>query len=139
MNRADDLTASQAKALRLAIDHGYVVIGRGYGRDMATENAVSAATWSNLVGRGLLTMHSDGRPTYGNAPRAERGRNGYLTELGRAAIQAAIVHAEAEAARHLGNYNEETTRGDTVKATRSLAASQRWLDKANDLRGWGEA
>jgi hypothetical protein len=48
-----------------------------------------------------------------------------------------IVHAEAEAARHLGNYNEEIERGANKTAEKSLEKSQRWLDKANDLRGQG--
>jgi hypothetical protein len=49
-----------------------------------------------------------------------------------------IAHAEAEAARHLGNYNEEIARGAVKTAEKSLDKAQRWLDRANDLRGWGE-
>jgi hypothetical protein len=47
------------------------------------------------------------------------------------------VHAETEAGRHLGNYNEEIERGALKAAERSLAKAQRWLDVANDLRGQG--
>lgn len=56
------------------------------------------------------------------------------TEGGRAMV----VDAEAEASRALANSNEARERGRAAEAERHLAASQRWLDKANDLRGWGE-
>jgi hypothetical protein len=48
-----------------------------------------------------------------------------------------IVHAEAEAARHLGNYREEIARGAEKTAEKSLNQAQKWLDRANDLRGQG--
>lgn len=48
-----------------------------------------------------------------------------------------LVHAEAEAARHLGNYNAEMERGAVKTAAKSLEKAQRWLDKANDLSGRG--
>lgn len=49
-----------------------------------------------------------------------------------------IVHAEAMAARYLGNYNEDLAAGRAKGAEKMLAKSQYWLDVANDLRGWGE-
>lgn len=49
-----------------------------------------------------------------------------------------ITHAEAMAARYLGNYNEELEAGRTKGAEKMLAKSQHWLDRANTLRGWGE-
>jgi len=51
--------------------------------------------------------------------------------------QERLVHAEAEAARHLGNYNEERERGAVKSAAKSLEKAQRWLDKANDLSDRG--
>lgn len=48
-----------------------------------------------------------------------------------------LVHAEAEAARHLGNYNAEMERGAVKTAAKSLEKAQRWLDKANNLSGRG--
>jgi len=48
-----------------------------------------------------------------------------------------LLHAEAEAARHLGNYNEEMERGALKTAKKSLAKAQRWLDIANELSGRG--
>lgn len=48
-----------------------------------------------------------------------------------------IAHAEAEAARHLGDYNEHREAGRLGAAERSFWRSQRWLDRANDLRGQG--
>ncbi len=49
-----------------------------------------------------------------------------------------IAHAEAMAARYLGNYNEAVAAGRAKHAEKLLAKSQHWLDVANDLRGWGE-
>jgi len=48
-----------------------------------------------------------------------------------------LLHAEAQAARHLGNYNEETERGAVKTAAKSLEKAQHWLDRANDLSGRG--
>ena len=48
-----------------------------------------------------------------------------------------IAHAEAMAARYLGNYNEAVEAGRPKTAEKMLAKSQHWLDVANDLRGWG--
>lgn len=48
-----------------------------------------------------------------------------------------LVHAEAEAARHLGNYNAEMERGAVKTAAKSLEKAQRWLDRANTLSGRG--
>lgn len=48
-----------------------------------------------------------------------------------------LLHAEAQAARHLGNYNEEIERGAAKTAAKSLEKAQRWLDRANDLSGRG--
>lgn len=48
-----------------------------------------------------------------------------------------IAHAESEAARHLGNHNEYREAGREKAAERSFWAAQRWLDRANALRGQG--
>lgn len=47
-----------------------------------------------------------------------------------------IAHAESEAARHLGTSTSTKRPGDPKAAESSLAAAQRWLDRANDLCGW---
>jgi len=46
-----------------------------------------------------------------------------------------VAHAEAMAARYLGNYNEELEAGRSKGAEKMLAKSQYWLDRANTLRG----
>jgi hypothetical protein len=48
-----------------------------------------------------------------------------------------FLYAEEQAARHLGNYNEEVERGAVKTAAKSLEKAQRWLDRANDLSGRG--
>lgn len=48
-----------------------------------------------------------------------------------------IVEAESRAGMHLGNHNEEKARGALKAAETSLRKSQWWLDRANDLRGYG--
>lgn len=50
-----------------------------------------------------------------------------------------IIDAEANAARHLGNYNEHREAGRLALAERSFWSAQKWLDRANDLRGMGAA
>lgn len=52
-------------------------------------------------------------------------------------VEERISHAEMMSARYLGNYNEDMEAGRTVRAEKMLAKSQYWLDRANDLRGWG--
>ena len=52
-------------------------------------------------------------------------------------LQERITHAEAMAARYLGNYNEALEAGRSKSAEKLLAKAQHWLDVANDLRGWG--
>lgn len=52
-----------------------------------------------------------------------------------------IADAEAKAGTALGNYNEAVETGRRVlgvSAEQWLERSQRWLDRANDLRGWGD-
>jgi hypothetical protein len=49
----------------------------------------------------------------------------------------AIAEAEAKSAAYLGDSNEHREAGRTDAADRCLARAQRWLDKANDLRGQG--
>jgi hypothetical protein len=53
-------------------------------------------------------------------------------------LQEKIVHAEMMAARYLGNYNAAMEAGRAKSAEKLLAKSQHWLDRANDLRGWGD-
>ena len=53
------------------------------------------------------------------------------------ARHAAIVEAESKAAMYLGNANEHREAGRLDKAARDDERSQRWLDKANDLKGQG--
>jgi len=61
-------------------------------------------------------------------PRKTRARRSLIDQ---------ISHAEAEASRHLGNYNDHVEAGREHAAKRSGDAAQRWLDRANDLRGNG--
>lgn len=49
-----------------------------------------------------------------------------------------IAHAEAEACRLLGNANEALERGNRRQAERLERAGEKWLTRANDLRGWGD-
>ena len=74
---------AQTKALRKALTHGSVQIGKGYGRDGFTPDAIAAGTWKRLVLDKLLTPNADGSPFVGEALRVERGRIAYLTEEGR--------------------------------------------------------
>jgi hypothetical protein len=70
-------------------------------------------------------------PTYHPCPR--------LTDpVAHPARARAIADAEAKSAMYLGNANEHTEAGRPEAAQRDLDRSQRWLDKANELRGWGE-
>ena len=48
-----------------------------------------------------------------------------------------IAHAEALAARYLGNYNAALEAGRSKGAEKQLVKSQYWLDRANALRGNG--
>lgn len=57
------------------------------------------------------------------------------TAQGKRPLTDRIAHAEALAARYLGNYNEENEAGRTKGAEKMLAKSQYWLDRANVLRG----
>lgn len=52
-----------------------------------------------------------------------------------------IADAEARSSNALGNYNEAVETGRRihgVSAEQWLDRSQRWLDRANDLRGWSD-
>jgi hypothetical protein len=49
-----------------------------------------------------------------------------------------IIAAEELGNRHLADANEAAERGKLVKAERLYQKSQYWLDRANELRGWGE-
>lgn len=49
-----------------------------------------------------------------------------------------IIRAEELGNRHLGNANEAAERGNRAKAEKLYEKSQYWLDRANELRGWGE-
>ncbi|HEX3576544.1 MAG TPA: hypothetical protein VHU42_18250 [Rhodopila sp.] len=53
------------------------------------------------------------------------------------AAQRKIDDAEARSAGWLGDYNEAVARGAVKTAETCLRKSQFWLDRANDLRGWG--
>jgi hypothetical protein len=48
-----------------------------------------------------------------------------------------IAHAEALAARYLGNYNEALEAGRSKAAEKLLVKAQYWLDRANTLLGNG--
>ncbi len=63
----------------------------------------------------------------------------YINDAGRAALRDAVVHAEAEASRHLGNYNAAKEEGDLKKADKLYAHAQKWLDAANHLRNQGSS
>jgi hypothetical protein len=77
------LTKAQRTALMLANEHGFVEIGKGYGRDTLRHNAIPAATYRALVSAGYLTPHSNGARFAGAALSVLHGKNGYLTEQGR--------------------------------------------------------
>lgn len=49
-----------------------------------------------------------------------------------------IADAEANASRHLADFNElnERGRGNSKKAQEHCRKGQYWLDRANVLRGW---
>lgn len=81
-----NLSPAQREALELAEKHTFVVIGKGYGRDVHTENAIAAGTWKSLVIAGLLTPREDRKPFTGEALRVESGRVAYLTEAGKARL-----------------------------------------------------
>ena len=68
-------------------------------------------------------------PTYAPCPRLSDPK-------AHPARHRAIVEAEAKAAQYLGNANEDREAGRSDE--RNLERAQRWLDKANNLRGWGE-
>lgn len=57
--------------------------------------------------------------------------------MARRSLHERIVEADSNAARYLGNFNEANERGDRKAAERLFWQAQRWLDKANDLRGMG--
>lgn len=61
----------------------------------------------------------------------------FVNDAGRAALPVALVHADSEAARYLGNANEAFERGDAAKGGRLMQRSQEWMDAANELRGDG--
>lgn len=60
-----------------------------------------------------------------------------ITESGRKAHAELVAHLESEAARFLGNANEEREKGNAFAAARWDRAAQAALDRANDLRGNG--
>jgi hypothetical protein len=47
-----------------------------------------------------------------------------------------IADCDAIAARYLANGNQAKERGARAAAERWYEKSQRWLDRANKLRGW---
>ena len=49
-----------------------------------------------------------------------------------------IAQAEAMAAKWLADANEYAEKGNSRKAEQCEARCQFWLDRANNLRGWGE-
>ena len=85
------LSKEQLRALGLAVEHGCVVIGKGFGRDHPDIMLpkIAAGTWRKLVFDGLLTPHSTGAPFTGEALRVETGRAGYPTSAGRARVTSA--------------------------------------------------
>jgi hypothetical protein len=88
-DRRTVLSETKREALRRADAHHYVVVGKGYGRDGATPNAVSSPTYRSLVQAGLLTPHSDGKPhAHPEDVRPVRGSLGFLTPDGRMALAA---------------------------------------------------
>lgn len=77
------LTKSQLKALAAAKEHGFVSIGKGYGRDTHTPNAIPAGTYRALVRAGLLTPHSNGDKFTATVMSVYHGKDGYLTKEGK--------------------------------------------------------
>jgi hypothetical protein len=49
-----------------------------------------------------------------------------------------IIKAEEFGSRYLADANEAAERGNHTKAEKLYEKSQYWLDRANNLRGWGE-
>lgn len=91
------LSDTAIEALRKAHAHGFVVIGKGFGRDglcgSDTSNVVAAGTWKSLVFGKLLTPNDSGKPFAGEALRVESGRRGYLTPEGRIRVETIIERA----------------------------------------------
>jgi hypothetical protein len=61
-----------------------------------------------------------------------------INGAGRAVLHDALAHAEAEAARYLGNANEASESGRADKSPGLMAKCQAWLDAANLLRRAGD-
>ncbi len=78
-------TLAQNKALALAAEHGCVVIGKGFGRDQRTPEAITVGVYVKLVGAKLLTPYMSGAPYDVEVLRVSSGKAGYLTEAGRKA------------------------------------------------------
>lgn len=99
---------------------------------LATKALPSPATfsptgWSRMMERLRLT---------GFAARLVDGSYA-ITDAGRNHLHHLVIEAEARSGTALGNYNEAKERGNSKRAEQQLAASQEWLDVANELRGWG--
>jgi hypothetical protein len=80
------LTPSQLRALRLAREYGHVVIGKGYGRDTFTKNAIAAPTFRKLVWTGLLTTRADRQPYAGEVLSVRAGKSAWITKAGKAIL-----------------------------------------------------
>lgn len=59
-----------------------------------------------------------------------------MTNSTKKTVQDRISDAEAKGSMALADANEAAERGATKTAERLLERGQRWLDKANKLRGW---
>jgi hypothetical protein len=93
MTEERKLTLSQFHALRLAREYGVVVIGKGYGRDTFTKNAIASTTFRKLVWSGLLTTRADRQPYTGDVLAVRAGKRGWITEAGEA-----ILHEQRSSA-----------------------------------------
>ncbi len=121
MSHAVSLTLTQKIAL-CELDRG-ILRGRSWPKGQAR------AAWERMMKK--LVAH-------GYAVEGDRYGDWFtITTAGREAARWLIADAEARAAAALGDANEARARGAIAQAERLLARSQRALDEANDLRGWG--
>lgn len=86
--KKEELTPAKWKALELAKEHGSVVIGKGFGMDTGTKNAISSGTYRSLVTADFLTPHDSGDLFTGEVFSIFAGKTGFLTHKGKTTLEA---------------------------------------------------
>jgi hypothetical protein len=101
--------------------------------------AASHADGARIRGAGPNTAaHTLQAAGLGRFAETSPGGHFLINAAGRAILREALVHADAEACRYLGNANEESARGRADKGRALMAKCQAWLDAANMLRRDGD-